>query len=336
MQIEISKKSFKNPHKSRNGDFCAFEILENEQLVILTLGDGVGSSPCDWKASKVSCQKFIETFKMHSNDEVSERFLKSLEAANQEVLLTNDACQGMKTTFCGVVWDFENGKIYYTNIGDSRIYEYKDNAFSQISIDEVKSVILRKKDGKPIIIAGIAVTAEGVTNVIGSREVSFDIKVKSDEAIDGIVLSTDGMHGASASFEDDMVSAINTIDLENGLEQICQKYRDIQKDDMTLLALRKAKEGNDYPGIISAILHNEVISDISNFELSKVLLQGIAEGIQEKDATKVSKLMSVGAAKKIDFGREKIQYLISLMFEVDFQNGAIYQKLLSMMRNSKI
>ncbi|WP_211356955.1 hypothetical protein, partial [Phaeodactylibacter luteus] len=60
MKVEISKKSYKNPHKKRNGDFCEFEIIENGNLVILALGDGVGSSPCDWKASKVCCQTFIE------------------------------------------------------------------------------------------------------------------------------------------------------------------------------------------------------------------------------------------------------------------------------------
>ena len=102
MKVEISKKSYKNPHKNRNGDFCEFEILENDQLVILTLGDGVGSSPCDWKASKVSCQKFIETFKENSNEDISQRFLESLKAVNQEVILTTDGCKGMKTTFCGV------------------------------------------------------------------------------------------------------------------------------------------------------------------------------------------------------------------------------------------
>ena len=336
MKIEISKKSYKDPHKNRNGDFCEFEILENEKLVILTLGDGVGSSPCDWKASKLSCQLFIETFKKNSDEDISQRFLESLKTVNQEVILTTNMCQGMKTTFCGVVWDFINGKIYYTNIGDSRIYEFANNEFSQISTDEVKSVILRKRDGKPIIISGVAVTAEGVTNVIGSHEVNYEIKVKSDESIEGIVLSTDGMHGVSSKFEEDLLKVINAINLENGLEQICQEYKDIQKDDMTIIALRKIKEENNYPKIISSILNDEDISGMSNFEISKVLLQGIEEGIKEKDVPKVSKLLSFRETKRIDFGREKIGNLISLMFKVDFQNGDVYQKLLSIMRISKM
>ena len=336
MKIEISKKSYKNPHKNKNGDFCEFEIVENEKLVILTLGDGVGSSPCDWKASKLSCQNFIESFKMNSNQDIAERFSQSLKKVNQKVILTTDMCQGMKTTFCGVVWDFVNRKIYYTNIGDSRIYEYSNNEFRQISTDEVKSVILRKRDGKPMIISGVAVTAEGVTNVIGSRELIYKVNVKSDEDIEGIVLSSDGMHGVSTKFEEDILGAINIINLEDGLEQICHKYKDNQKDDMTIIALRRVKNENNFSKIISYILDNEDFSDISNLEISKALLQGIDEGIKKKDPLKVNKLLSISETKRIDFGRENVGNLISLMFKVDFQDGEIYQKLLSNMRSSKI
>ncbi|WP_170254832.1 SpoIIE family protein phosphatase [Phaeodactylibacter luteus] len=259
-----------------------------------------------------------------------------MQTANQQVILTTDGCQGMKTTFCGVVWDLLNGKIYYTNLGDSRIYEFADNEFRQISTDEVKSVILRKKDGKPLIISGVVVTAEGVTNVIGSREAHYEIKVKNDEAIKGVILSTDGMHGASSKFEEDLLTVINAIDLENGLEQICQEYKDIQKDDMTIIALRKINGKNNYSKMISSILNNEDFSGMSNFEISKVLLQGIEEGIKEKNAFIVNKLLSIREIKRIDFGREKIGDLISLMFKVDFQDGEVYQKLLSIMRSSKI
>ncbi|TXB58094.1 SpoIIE family protein phosphatase [Phaeodactylibacter luteus] len=280
--------------------------------------------------------RYIETFKINSHEDISERFLKSLQTANQQVILTTDGCQGMKTTFCGVVWDLLNGKIYYTNLGDSRIYEFADNEFRQISTDEVKSVILRKKDGKPLIISGVVVTAEGVTNVIGSREAHYEIKVKNDEAIKGVILSTDGMHGASSKFEEDLLTVINAIDLENGLEQICQEYKDIQKDDMTIIALRKINGKNNYSKMISSILNNEDFSGMSNFEISKVLLQGIEEGIKEKNAFIVNKLLSIREIKRIDFGREKIGDLISLMFKVDFQDGEVYQKLLSIMRSSKI
>ncbi len=75
---------------------------------------------------------------------------------------------------------------------------------------------------------------------------------------------------------------------------------------------------------------------MSNFEISKVLLQGIEEGIKEKNAFIVNKLLSIREIKRIDFGREKIGDLISLMFKVDFQDGEVYQKLLSIMRSSKI
>lgn len=335
MKVELSKQSYKDPEKNRNGDFCTFELLENGHLAVLALADGVGSSPCDWKASMVSCQKFIEAFKADTNEDITERFLQALKAANQEVLLTTDRCEGMKTTFCGVVWDIGKKKVHYTSIGDSRIYAFSDNKVSQISTDEVKSVILRKKDGKPMIVSGIAVTAEGITNVMGSQQVSFGIETKDTEGIDGMVLSTDGFHGLSTTFEEDIKEALNAISLEQGLMQVYQKYKDLQKDDMTILALRKVKEGNNYSEILATILNNGPIPEMNNFELSKVLLRGIEEGIQELNADKASKLIALCETKRIDLGREETGNLISLMFRVNFQNGGVYQKLMSLMRSSK-
>jgi serine/threonine protein phosphatase PrpC len=336
MEVEISKRSYQNPQKSRNGDYCEFEMLEQEQLVILALGDGVGSSPCDWNASKLSCEQFIESFKSNPSKEISERIAQSLKAVNQEFLHTGDVCEGMKTTFCGVVWDFANSEIYYVSIGDSRIFEFSNNGLIQISRDEVKSVILRKRDGKPMIIAGVAVTAEGVANVIGSPELTFEVKVKSDDGVEGMVLTTDGMHGASTKFEEDGVRAISAVNLENGLEQLCNNYKDLQKDDMTILAARRIKGGNHYGKLIASILNDEEVSGMSNLELSKALLQGMEAGIKDKDANKVNKLISIAETKRIDLGRAEIGGLISLMFKVDFQDGAIYQQLMSMMRKSKI
>ncbi|MEM1220134.1 MAG: hypothetical protein AAGH79_14535, partial [Bacteroidota bacterium] len=243
--------------------------------------------------------------------------------------------QGMKTTFCGVVWDLSEQKIYYTNLGDSRIYEISNLKCRQISTDEVKSVILRKKDGKPMIISGVAVTAEGVTNVIGSPEATMEIKMKSDEDIRGIVLSTDGLHGLSTKFEEALIKATNALDLEYGLEEMCQAYRDLQKDDMTILAIRKVTTASDRSEKMASLLQNADLPSLSPFELSNVLLQGIEEGIRETDAARTSKLLEITKAKGIDFGRERLGRLISFMRASNFQNGPIYQKLLLMLKKSK-
>lgn len=60
---------------------------------------------------------------------------------------------------------------------------------------------------------------------------------------------------------------------------------------MIIFVLRKVKEGNNYLEIFVIILNNGLILEMNNFELFKVLLCGIEEGIQEQDVDKVSKLI---------------------------------------------
>ncbi|MCB0641366.1 MAG: SpoIIE family protein phosphatase, partial [Phaeodactylibacter sp.] len=294
------------------------------------------SNPCDWKASEISCQGFMEAFEQNATLGPAERFSEALHAVNRQILLVTDACQGMKSTFCGIVWDFANRKVYYANIGDSRIYEWSDHQIHQISTDEVKSVILKKKDGKPMILSGIAVVAEGVTNVIGSEDLQFEVKTKSAEHIRGFVLSTDGFHGITPDFENDLLKSLNALDLEGSLEQLYLNYQDGQKDDMTILAVRTNDPPANYPDIISALLHNGDTPQYSFLEQSAALLLALKDGIKDRDTPKVNQLLAVVEAKKIDFGRDRYGELIALMHQADFQDGAIYRALLLKMRESKI
>ena len=68
----------------------------------LTLGDGVGGSPCDWKASKISCQKFIDAFVTSSEKEIPERMIESIRATNLEILSETGTCKNMESIFSGL------------------------------------------------------------------------------------------------------------------------------------------------------------------------------------------------------------------------------------------
>lgn len=334
MQIEIAQQSHKNPHKNLNGDFCTYQMLDSEKLVVMTLADGVGSSPCDWKASKVSCQFFLKAFAASSEPGITNRFRQSLQKTNQALLLETGACKQMKSTFCAVVWDQVNGFIYYVNIGDSRIYHWQANELKQISIDEVKSVILTKKNGKPIVVAGVVAVADGVTNVLGSPELKFEIKVISAEKVDGIVLTTDGFHGASQDFPKDLLATMNNLDLDNGLALLYQKYKDRQKDDMTILAMRQVSDAREYD-LIQAIAANQDTGSVSKLELTKAIIHGLTRSIKAKNSGQAMALINQCKERNVDLGREKTGELISLVINVDFQDGEVYQHLLRLMRNSK-
>ncbi len=331
MSLEIAQKSYKNPHKPKNGDYSSFQLLEQEQLVLAVLADGVGSCPCDWNASQLSCQTFIKTFEQNNKKEIIPRFSEAIRQANQVVLTTTGSCQGMKSTFCGLVWDLKAQVVYYTNIGDSRIYETGEKGWVQISTDEV-----RTKINRDAILYHTAVR-EGITNAIGHSTLTFEIKKKADKGIRAFVLTTDGFHGVAASFPEEALKAINAIHLEQGLEQLYQQYETRQKDDMTILVLRKVEDKN-CQAIITSILTTGTVSITTTTALERAfaLLQGLKEGIREKNEKQVHQFLSFCKTHQIDLGRDKIGDLISLMIKVDFQNNEIYQTLIKRMKNSRL
>lgn len=335
MNIEISHLSYQNPKKKKNGDFCVYKIIQKENLAVLTIGDGVGSQPCDWKASRISCKKFIEIFEKKEKEEISERIISSISSINLEVRSESGDCEDMRSTFCVVVWDFNTNQIYYSSIGDSRIFQFSNNKINQISKDDVKLITLKTNDGKPIMVSGTTILSESITNVIGNSNLSIEINTKPDRDIDAIILSTDGFHEITANFNTGMVEILNSLEnLDSSLENFYQKYKEKQNDDMTILVARKGNSSGNELSIIKRILNNDKTDSIGNWELTNSLIVGLENGIKEKDAFGVKKLLSFREEKNIDLGRENIGKIISLMMKINFQNGEIYQELLKIMRKS--
>lgn len=333
--IEISKISIKNPNKSQNGDFSAFELIDNENTAILILGDGVGSSPCDWKASKIGCEQFILEFLKNETLPINERIKVSIKKINSILLSEVGNCGGMKSTLSIIIWNFGKNKIYYINIGDSRIYEYKSNELTQVSIDETKTEIL-KKNGKPKLISGNVVVKNWVTNVIGSTNLKIKIYSKSDKNIEGVLLSSDGFHEITSHFNKGIIKVFNSVKLENSLINLQKELKGYQKDDMTVLLLRKNIQATDEENIIKEILDNKISINRSLREISLALQIGIIDGIKKKKTSKVKELLNFIEEKEFDLGRENLGILISLMVKEDYQERYIYQSLLKMMRLSKI
>lgn len=335
MKFEVAQNTLVKPNKTKNGDFCSFDFLENEQILIAVLCDGVGSNACDWKASKVGCEKFISDFKIEVKENITTRISSAIKKVNQELLLEIGSCEFMKSTFTTIVWELEKNQYHYVSIGDSRIYEYKNDQVTQISKDETKSVILKKKDGKPMIISGVAVVTEGITNAIGSGSLQFQIFTKDITLTKGLILATDGFFNVSNQFPNHMIDVLNSINFQSALDQLQSKYKENQKDDMTILAIRKIESNKNDDDILKAILTNKPLSDWSDLVISKAALQGIEDGIKNLNVDQVSHLLQFSEKRNFDFGRKSMTDLISLMAKMNFQERDIYQKILNMMRQFK-
>jgi serine/threonine protein phosphatase PrpC len=210
MNFDIAALSICNPNKTKCGD--AYQIFDDteEKLLILVLADGVGSCVCDWKASEMTCQKFVQYFTENKNENnIPKRIIQAVEETDKAVLNEEGFCAGMKATFVGVVWDYAQGIIYHIGIGDSRIYSIEKETIRQISKDETATIIRKGKDGKPLIVSGMTVVSEGVTNVIGAlvSVVVMQFEVENADGTsrnirEGVLLASDGFYNCKSSFED--------------------------------------------------------------------------------------------------------------------------------------
>jgi serine/threonine protein phosphatase PrpC len=236
---EIIGRSRKEKSKPKNGDFFKYKVLGNE-LLVLTVADGVSSNNCDWLASQTSCEKFIEVCELKLKKRFSEKDLvKICDQVNEALLHTSAKCRGMLSVFSAVIWDTDNNFFHFINAGDTRIYKINNNKMRQVSTDETKDVIVRNKQGKCITFAGTTVVRTGITNALGRKDFKANIDKCDFTYGDSIILASDGFYDCKTSFEADILKSCQSSDLENLTDKYFTQYSDYQTDDMTILILRR-------------------------------------------------------------------------------------------------
>lgn len=126
--FEISGKS-ELGKRVNNEDAIGYYTCENCMIAIVA--DGVGGSDYGEKASRICVDIIINELKDKEIDE------KSIEAAvkkaNDEIIKQQAFFSGMKTTMVGLFAFGES--IYCAHVGDSRLYQFRDNEFVFRTLD---------------------------------------------------------------------------------------------------------------------------------------------------------------------------------------------------------
>lgn len=204
--------------KERNGDSSQVRELPEENLVLLTVADGVGSHVCDWQASETTCEVVCESF-AQLEGRISDRLRQGIQCAHAQVRGETGNCAGAQSTLIAVVWERNENRVHYASVGDSRLYKLSSRGIAQLTNDDTASV-LATVGGEPVLSAGMPVFIKGLTKAIGQQEV-LDVNVHSREFLEGesLVLATDGMHGYGL-FSRDLEVALTKDDLETTLSGI--------------------------------------------------------------------------------------------------------------------
>ena len=233
MKYQIASKSEKGRKKEgfeRNGDCC--DWLDELGCVVLALADGVGSCADDARASKTTCDLFLEKCRMalHDSKMLTEEKLTQFCREIDPVLAVDN---GM-ACFCAVVWYANTRSVVWVHVGDTRIYRYsKAEGLVQMTQDDHGKAVNIRVNGKLYTDHGAVVSATPIDNAIGDRGCNFHTGSFEFNPGDSIILCSDGMYNSS-TFADDVESLLNQADLNAGVKSLTTT----DDDDNSLLVMR--------------------------------------------------------------------------------------------------
>ena len=217
--------------RKNNADYMLVYNFDENTAIYLVL-DGIGGTNGGEVASKLAAEKTVEYIKAHYlESNIADTLKLAVKYANKCVYETAKANKEYKDMGTTIVLLFVRGdEGYHISIGDSRIYEVKDEEIVQITEDDtyvnalVKDNIISKEEAKVHPERHVILRALGV-----SKSVNFDVSKIENTNGKKYLLCTDGLVVANTDEEIFEVLQRSTKD------RVCDN----------LIALANAKGGHD-------------------------------------------------------------------------------------------
>ena len=137
MELQLNIGNFSDVGKTRDINEDYFGSFSGSFGSLLLVCDGMGGHKGGEIASRLAVETISNYFeKLNDSYNISEVINKSLEAANTSIILKakeNSDLTDMGSTVVLVL--IKDELVYYTSLGDSRIYKIRDGAIHQITKD---------------------------------------------------------------------------------------------------------------------------------------------------------------------------------------------------------
>lgn len=334
-QFDVLGQSFKSGEKTLNGDAFEFWQSPDERYVCLIVADGVGTHACDWKASSMVCEK-VKAYFSEGNDDVEYNTVSALNYANEALKNESGRCRGMMSTCSFLIWEKDKNLIYYTNIGDSRIYKIQDRSLKRLTKDDTDIVAIRQ-DGKLRLQQGSPVFAKGITKALGQSG-PLDIIFQKDNINEGeiIILATDGAHG-DGGFEHDLYDLVTKANLERQLNGYLEQCSSSKNDDATLLILRrKDLKREDFELCAQIVLQNLNYNDhgVFEFKVANYIMQKSYHYLLSGAFHNIIILIDYLEQYSIYPSKEDIVKLLNALGNIKDFDKVIFDRILSLIRKS--
>lgn len=184
------------PIRSHNEDNIAIQYVNTQKdELIAVLADGMGGHNAGEVASKMACDIIIDETMNSRNDAAA--LEKALQQAHKKIWNAGNANasqKGMGTTAVAV-WIKQN-ILRFAHIGDSRLYQYRNQNLTQITKDqtyvndlyEKGEITLKERDSHTM--RNVLLQAIGVASALAPQSGKLDSLQKSDRYF----LCSDGIY----------------------------------------------------------------------------------------------------------------------------------------------
>ena len=247
--MHVGFKTDKGILRSSNEDAC-FVLLHDKVYI---LADGVGGGNSGEIASRTAVSEIANYVVNHSLNylddkyEIVEYMRNAFEAANSRIYgMAREHKEnfGMATT--AIIVYVRKGKAYIGNIGDSRVYLYREGDYLQLTEDHtyvntlVKAGILSKEEADLDERKNVIIKALGAEPTVEPD--FFQVDVKKDDIL---LACSDGLYDEVS--DEEIVEVIREKDNMNELaaELISRANKNGGRDNITIITLQITEEEID-------------------------------------------------------------------------------------------
>lgn len=174
-------------------------LFINDEFNIFSVADGLGGHLGGEVASSMALSVVNESIVESMNSSIKNKtpsiIKKAFKRANQDIFNQGQmftSLKGMGTTLV-MIW-IQDKQVFIGNVGDSRVYLYRNSRLWQITDDHAMFTEASKKGFD--VQENIAASRNLLTNSVGFKE-SLHIDIFTQDTKDGDIylLCSDGLHG---------------------------------------------------------------------------------------------------------------------------------------------
>ncbi len=247
--MQVGFKSDKGMRRSNNEDAC-FVLLPDKVYVV---ADGVGGGNAGEIASRTAVSEIANYIMkhpiagIHDKYEIVDYLQKCLDEANRKIFVmanTYEENSGMATTVI-IVYAYD-GKIFITNVGDSRVYLLRSGHLMQLTEDHtyvntlVKAGLLSREEAELDTRKNVITKALGAENIVEPD--FFQVEAMEDDIY---IICTDGLYDEVGDAEIIEVLSSGASMTDVSAELINRANSNGGHDNITVISLKVTKEDID-------------------------------------------------------------------------------------------